>query len=784
MSGSRLDRVRTAAKVAAILAFGLVLGLLLGGPGEEAPSKPPETTGKVQWYTCSMHPQIRLRDPNARCPICGMALIPVPEEGEGGDASSRRLVMSEEAKALAEVETAPVERRFVTKEIRLVGKIDYDETALKSITAWVPGRLERLYVDYTGVAVTKGAKLVDIYSPELLVAQQGLLEADRALRDMKASGASASNIDLQKGTVGALEERLSLWGLTAAQIAEIRSQGTASDRMTILSPISGIVIHKMAVEGDYVSVGTKIYGIADLSTVWIYLDAYESDMAWIRYAQEVEFEAEAYPGEVFRGRISFVDPFLDEKTRTVRLRVTADNAQGRLKPGMFVRARILAKLAAGGQVVEPFLEGKWVSPVHPEIVRDAPGECPICGTPLVSAETLGYAGKGTVPPLVVPATAPLRTGRRAVVYVEVPDAPSPTYEGRVILLGPRAKDSYIVEDGLEEGERVVVKGNFKIDSALQIRARPSMMSPPGEEEEKGPGKEKEKPAPVEAPQAFVTSLTPLYRACLAAQRALAADDLAGTQAAFTDVAAATKVGADLEGPARDAWADLGARLARHAKEGAGAADLAAARDAFRLLSGDALELVRRFGQATGATLVAVHCPMAFDKGASWLQEGGDVRNPYFGKKMLDCGDVEDTFPSAAVPSPAMREAVTAALPSYLAVQAALASDDLAAAQAAAGTLAAAAEKTPTLRDAAGALRDAKEIEAARRAFALASDALLALVRVHGFAGPDDLAWFHCPMAFGGRGAEWIQTGDEARNPYFGKAMPRCGALRERLEKGR
>jgi len=747
-----------------ILVVGVAIGAVLSGGGEApAPAAPP----KAKWYTCSMHPQIRLQDPNARCPICGMELIPVMDEGpaEGGP---RQLVMSAEARALAEVETVPVERRFVTKEIRLVGKVDYDETQLKSITAWVAGRLERLYIDYTGVAVTKGAKLVEIYSPELLVAQQSLLEADRALKDMKATGASASNLKLQEATMGALEERLRLWGLTDAQIAEIRRRGTASDRMTILSPISGIVIHKMAVEGDYVNVGSKIYGIADLNRVWVYLDAYESDMAWIRYAQEVEFEAEAYPGEVFRGRISFIDPFLNERTRTVRLRVTAENEHGRLKPGMFVRARILAKLAADGRVVEPFLDGKWLSPVHPEIVRDKPGECPICGTPLVSAETLGYAGRDAKAPLVIPATAPLRTGKRAVVYVEVPDAPSPTYEGREILLGPRAEDSYIVDEGLSEGERVVVKGNFKIDSALQIRARPSMMSPP--EKEKG-----EEKAPVEVSPELVASLTPLYRAYLAAQRALSEDDADAARTALTDVAARADAA-----PEDEAWADLRVRLARHAREAAAAEGLAACREAFTALSEDILDLVRRLGQATGAALVEMHCPMAFDdRGASWLQEGEATRNPYFGSEMLDCGDARATFPSAEAPSPAQRAAVTGALAPYLEAQAALAADDLAGARAAADKLAKEAAEMPAVRDAAGTLRDATDLEAARRAFALLSDALLRLLRTHGHAG-EAVAWFHCPMAFGGRGAEWIQRGDEARNPYFGKAMPRCGELRERF----
>ena len=440
-----------------------------------------------------------------------MELIPVTSDSGGAGDGPRTLSMSEDAKQLAEVRTTRVERRIVTKQVRLVGKVAYDETSLSTITAWVPGRLDKLYVDYTGVAVRKGAPMVYMYSPELLVAQDALLKADRAYEEMqRTSSASPKNIQMQAGTVKALEERLKLWGLTEEQVAGIRTRGVASDHMTILSPIPGIVIRKRAVEGDYVKVGTKIYEIADLSRVWVYLDAYESDLAWIRYAQEVEFEAEAYPGEVFQGRISFVDPFLDQTTRTVRVRVTVENVDGRLKPGMFVRARIHAKLAAGGRIVEPSLAGKWISPVHPEVVRDKPGNCPICNTPLVSAESLGYVSPSARAPLVIPATAPLRTGKRAVVYVAVPGAERPTYSGREIVLGPRTEEHYIVVSGLKEGEEVVSHGVFKIDSALQILAKRSMMSADAEEES-------EQAQPAAAPS-FVVSLTPLYEEAAGAQK--------------------------------------------------------------------------------------------------------------------------------------------------------------------------------------------------------------------------------------------------------------------------
>ena len=646
----RVARVPRRVWVIAAIVLAFAFGLWLGGDGDPAPRDAgSDAAAKAQWYTCSMHPQVRLRDPNALCPICGMELIPVPLDDDGGDsATPRRLSMSEAARRLAEVRTSKVERRHVIKEVRLTGKVDYDETRVRAITARVSGRLDRLYVDYTGVAVAPGAPLVWMYSPELLVAQEGLLKADRALAEMTAAGAADENVEMQRSTVKALEDRLRLWGLADEQIQEVRTRGATSDHMKILSPISGIVIGKESVEGGYVQVGQTIYRIADLSRVWVYLDAYESDLAWVRYAQEVEFEAEADPGRTFHGRVSFIDPFLNQRTRTVKVRVTVENEDGRLKPGMFVRARVHARLADGGRIVEPSLAGKWISPVHPEIVRDEPGDCPICGTPLVSADSLGYVAESARAPLVVPATAPLRTGRRAVVYVRVPDADRPTYDGREVVLGPRAQNDYLVESGLEEGEEVVTHGAFKIDSALQIRAKPSMMSPPdegaSEEAHVHPDSGPDLPEP---PAAFRDGLAAIARAYLAVGEALAADDLPGAQeraAAITDAVAATS-SEGLDGPSLERWSAHASALRDQGAAIVAAAEIEAARRPFALLSETLAQTLAAFGHAGLDDLRLVKCPMAFsNRGARWIQRGDEIVNPYFGAAMLRCGDVIRPLP--------------------------------------------------------------------------------------------------------------------------------------------
>ena len=484
-----LRKLKRGGITAAALAL-LALGYWLGGgfstskTGGESDSGHSQHGGmsekKPQVWTCSMHPQIQLPEPG-QCPICFMDLIPL-DSGDGDEeAGPRELKVSTSAAKLMELETAPVERRPVTVDVRMVGKVDFDETRLAYITAWVPGRIERLFVDYTGIPVRQGDHMLEFYSPEILTAQTELLQALETVRRLQNSTVATVRNTAQ-ATVEAAREKLRLWGLTPEQITEIERRGTASERMTIYAPASGVVVHKNAREGMYVETGTRIYTIADLSRVWVELNAYESDLAWLRYGQTVGFSAESHPGEEFSGKIAFIHPVLDETTRTVKIRVNVDNEDGLLKPGMFVRATVQAEIGADGQVVGTELAGKWISPMHPEIVKDEPGTCDVCGMPLVPAEELGYVDPDeektqNAVPLVIPASAPLITGRRAVVYVEIPGRDKPTYEGREVVLGPRAGDFYLVKKGLAEGERIVTQGAFKLDAELQIRAKPSMMMP-------------------------------------------------------------------------------------------------------------------------------------------------------------------------------------------------------------------------------------------------------------------------------------------------------------------
>lgn len=624
----------------AAFALGFSLrGCLSEVPHDRTSTPVPGATGvaAVEW-TCSMHPQIRQPNPGL-CPICNMDLIPVSEGGKE-DEHPRRFATTLEARALMQIETAPVERRFVESEIRMVGKVDYDETRLGRISAWVPGRIERMYADYTGIEVRKGDHMVDLYSPELLTAKEELLRASRALKSLPSGGPAALR-DAAEGALQAVRRKLERWGLTDDQIALAEKEGVLADRVTIYAPMGGTVTERTGREGMYVETGETIYTIADLSAVWVRLEAFEQDMPWIHYGQTVVFTAEALPGERFEGRVAFVSPLLDERTRTVGVRVNVPNPGGRLKPGMFVRALVRARTATNGRVMDPGLAGKWISPMHPEIVKDGPGTCDVCGMPLVRAETLGYVSadpSGADMPLVVPASAVLRTGARAVVYVQVAGADRPTYEGREIVLGPRAGDAFLVASGLTEGERVVTNGAFKIDSELQIRAKPSMMSAPG------PGAQAA--AEPDAPEEFSAGLQAVLTAYLPLQDALAHDR--GDDAATAVAGLRSALHAVDDGEPEDAAAvrwnqHVGGDLAAAAEQlEAAGTDLDALRRAFQTLSDSLIAAIRRFDIGGGRAVFRVHCPMAFDfAGADWIQTDEEIRNPYFGAEMHSCGTVEE-----------------------------------------------------------------------------------------------------------------------------------------------
>jgi Cu(I)/Ag(I) efflux system membrane fusion protein len=694
-----------------------------------------------------------------------MDLVPVKKSSGG----IRTVSISSNVQKLMNVQTVPVGRKYVTADVRMVGKIDYDETRLAYITAWVSGRLDRLYVDFTGVEVKKGDHMVYIYSEELYTAQQELIAALES-NASRPSSRFVKPIDLAESA----REKLRLLGITEEQIQEIEQRGKPNEHITIYSPVGGIVIEKLRQEGDRVRTGDRIYTVADLSQLWVQMDAYESDLAWLRYGQEVEFTTEAYPGEVFKGRVAFIDPVLNKDTRTVKVRVNVSNEDGRLKPEMFVRAVVRSKIASGGRVLDASLAGKWISPMHPEVVKNEPGDCDVCGMPLVRAESLGYVTaepSDAAKPLVIPVSAALLTGTRAIVYVQVPDADVPTYEGREIVLGPRAGDYYLVKTGLEEGELVVTNGNFKLDSALQISAKPSMMTPDGgggggAHNHGGDAMPKGKDAEMTDHSAM--SLPPQVKA----QMVAVLDSVQAIEMAIEE-AEPKKI--------REAFASLGQQVAAVNGQ-ALMGDMAAQWEEFAmLLRNDSVE-----GESIKSMRDADRVYLVTKDHAKRFQTMFGVSHPKH-EMPVETLDVPVAF----------RQQLDRLLSPYLAIGEGLASDDLGAAttgvdqlhqamnsidsrsiDAAVGKRWQAEQKS--LSSITGRLSRANDLDSVRSAFALLSDEMLTIQRTFSFQSANQLFELHCPMAFDGRGATWLQTSDAVRNPYYGGAMLKCADRVEKL----
>jgi Cu(I)/Ag(I) efflux system membrane fusion protein len=548
-----------------------------------------------------MHPQIILPE-SGDCPICGMDLIPLVAD-DSNDVGPRAMSMSESSRALAEIATTEVKADFPEALIRLVGKLEYDETREQSLTARFPARIDTLYVNYTGVPVKRGEHLAEVYSPDLLSAQRELQTSYQRAPD--------SSITM------AAREKLRLWGLLPEQIDALLASGKVQDHFELRAPIEGVVVAKEVKEGDYVKTGEPLFRIVDLSQLWLFLDAYESDLSWLRYGQSVEFSVEAYPGETFTGQIAFIEPELNRQTHTVRVRVNVANADGRLKPGMFVRGIVRSRIGANGHVFAPDFSDKWICPMHPEVVKVDEGSCDLCGMDLVTAEKLGYVDLSEQEaPLVVPASAVLQTGKRAVVYVAVPDTERPTYEGREVVLGPKAGDVFIVVSGLKAGERVVTRGAFKIDSALQIQAKSSMMSM-----QAGSGD-----TMVQSVEVAIELMAPY----LELQVALAADDLPASKEALKAMMAITgHVGS---------MADL-----IHVMMAADSLD-GIRRPHFEALSNAMIAAVKANPDAFSGELYLMHCPMVYeDRGADWLQSDRELMNPYYGSMMLHCGELKEAI---------------------------------------------------------------------------------------------------------------------------------------------
>ena len=388
-------------------------------------------------YTCAMHPQI-IRHHPGNCPICGMPLVkkvlPAAGQPEAGRPAAgmgnmsgmpgmapntgmgniTSIALDPRERMLADVATSPVREETLSQEMDTVGTIAADERNIRKISARYAGRIEKLDVNVTGQYVRKGQELFTIYSPEIVATEKEYLIA-RASENRLESSDFKEVASSTKGVLQAARTRMKLWGLTDAQIERLDRTGQVADSVSVFSPVSGTVTNISARQGDYVSEGTEVFTVTDLSRVWMEADIYEYQLSKAAIGSRVEVEVDAYPGRTFMGRISFIEPSVNPQTRTIRVRADLFNPQGLLKPDMFVTAKVFSPPVRG---------------------------------------------------VVVPSSSVLYTGNGNVAWVEVRPG---VFTMRNVTVGISEGDKFQILAGLRSGEQVVTQGGFLIDSEAQLR---------------------------------------------------------------------------------------------------------------------------------------------------------------------------------------------------------------------------------------------------------------------------------------------------------------------------
>ena len=580
-----------------ILVVGLLFGwLLFGGSSNTATEHNHDLVAEInQMWTCSMHPQIMQPEPGD-CPICGMDLIPVDGGSEGLLVDQFKL--TENAMALANIQTSIVGNSNVDENrIKLSGRIVENEEANTVQVGYFSGRIERLNVSFTGEEIRKGQLLATIYSPELYAAQQELIIA-------------ASLKESQPVLYNAVRNKLKLWKLSENQINQIESSGKVKENFPVYATVSGTVTEKLVEQGDYIKQGQPLLKIANLNTVWGNFDVYENQIDRFKKGQEVVVTTNAYPNKEFKGKVDFIDPVLNTKTRIVTLRVVLNNRDDVFKPGMFITAKI---------------EG--IKNEHQEI-------------------------------LVIPVSAVLWTGERSVVYLKTnPD--QPFFEMQEVVLGNRIGNEYEVLEGLFVGNEIVTNGTFTVDAAAQLQGKKSMMNKVGGKVMTGHeghlGMEEVTSEPQQnhsnmneriiVSEDFQNQLKTVFYDYIKLKDALVKDDSNSViQEAKKQIENLSKIDMKLltDKEAHNHWMALEKEIKASATSISNVTDIKVQRNHFKHLSSHLIKAIQLFG--VNDKVYVEFCPMADNNnGAYWLSKEEKVINPYFGEAMLTCGEVKQVI---------------------------------------------------------------------------------------------------------------------------------------------
>ena len=560
------------------LLVGAVLGWVAKGEPRQAPTHEHSAEEEKTTWTCSMHPQIQQPEPG-KCPICGMELIPMVDDSEND--SPFEIKMSSTAMKLANVQTSLVKKEKAEKEIRINGKIKVAENQKYSQTSHISGRIERLMIGFTGEKIKKGQILAWVYSPELVTAQKELLEARKT----------------QEGSpqlFRAARAKLQNWKLSEKQIDQIIEKGEPQEQLPIYADVSGTILRKNVNLGDYIKKGQALFEVADLSSVWATFDVYESDLSWISLDDMVHFQVKSLSGQAFSGKVSFIDPVINPKTRVATVRVILSNTDEVLKPEQFILGKIHSTLKTDEKV------------------------------------------------LVVPKSAVMWTGGRSVIYSKKVTDNGVYFVMKEVVLGASLGTEYVILEGLEEGEEIATNGTFSIDAAAQLVGKASMMNPEGRKTDSSDDSEQETEK-IEFSELSKTELKPLFAKYIELKTALVNDNFEGSHQISLDMMnILERIDMSVfEGESHMVWMKYSKQLQKNIKEANEATNISDLRAVFKPLSQDFIGLIKTTG-SIDQPLYIEYCPMVDNNnGGDWLSTESDIRNPYFGASMLGCGEVKE-----------------------------------------------------------------------------------------------------------------------------------------------
>ncbi len=580
-----------------MVVIGLLLGWFLFGNStkDEATHNHDEVSQTNQMWTCSMHPQI-MQPEAGDCPICGMDLIPAETSATGLAADQFKL--SKNAMALANIQTSIINNSKVEgNTIKLSGKIVENEEANAVQASYFSGRIERLNISFTGEEIRKGQLLATIYSPDLFAAQQELIT-------------TASLKESQPALYKAVRNKLKLWKLSESQINLIETSGKVKENFPIYATVSGTVSEKLVEQGDYIMQGQPLFKIANLNSVWANFDVYENQIDLFKKGQEISITTNAYPNKKFNAKISFIDPVLNTRTRTLTVRAVLNNKKNTFKPGMFIEGKVEGISSTKEQV------------------------------------------------LTIPSTAVLWTGERSVIYLKA-NPNEPVFEMREVKLGNTIGENYEVLDGLNNGDEIVTNGTFTIDAAAQLQGKKSMMNKSGGKTTTGHeghlgmettnavsntdhSKMNER---INVSPKFQEQLKTVFDDYIILKDALVTDD---SKAVVTNANSILKNLAKVDmkllkdNNAHNHWMKVEKEIKASANSIASETEIKEQRNHFKHLSSHLTTAVEIFG--INQKVFSQFCPMADNnKGAYWLSKEEKVLNPYFGEAMLTCGEVKLTI---------------------------------------------------------------------------------------------------------------------------------------------